>query len=115
MNHAALSRIGFRQLADSGHSVFKQSEGLPRYLNASRASSSQSWLNCAVCHAREDPHRGQFGLNCTECHETERWSIAAFSTSFATLPGLCSVPLRPAVPSNSALPSVHRSYWQAER
>ncbi len=78
MNHAALSRIGFRQLAGSGDEVFNQSKGLARYLNASRVSSSQSWLKCAVCHAREDPHSGQFGLSCAGCHDTERWSIAAF-------------------------------------
>ncbi len=78
MNHAALSRIGFRQLAGSGDEVVNQSEGLARYLNAGRASSSQSRLNCAACHAKEDPHSGQFGLSCVACHDTERWSIAAF-------------------------------------
>ncbi len=78
MNHAALSRIGFRQLAGSGDEVFNQSEGLARYLNASRASSSQSRLNCAACHSMEDPHSGQFGLSCAACHDTERWSIASF-------------------------------------
>ncbi len=78
MDHAALSRIGLRQLGDSGDEEFNQSEGLARYLIASRASSSQSRLNCAVCHAKEDPHSGQFGSSCTACHNTERWSIAAF-------------------------------------
>ncbi len=78
MNHAALSRIGFRQLAGSGDEVVNQSGGLARYLNAGRASSSQSRLNCTACHAKEDPHSGQFGLSCTACHDTERWSIVGF-------------------------------------
>ncbi len=78
MDHAALSRIGFRQLAGSGEEVVNQSAGLARYLNAGRASSSQSRLNCTACHANEDPHSGQFGLSCVACHDTERWSIAAF-------------------------------------
>ncbi len=78
MDHAALSRIGLRQLADSGDEVFNRSEGLARYLNAGRASSSQARLNCAVCHGKEDPHGAQFGSSCAACHDTERWSIAAF-------------------------------------
>jgi len=78
MDHDALSRIGLRQLGDSGDEEFNQSVGLARYLNASRASSSQSQLNCAVCHASEDPHSSQFGSSCDACHDTERWSIAAF-------------------------------------
>ncbi len=78
MDHAALSRIGLRQLGDSGDEEFNQNEGLARYLISNRASSSQSRLNCAVCHAKEDPHSGQFGSSCTACHNTERWSIAAF-------------------------------------
>jgi hypothetical protein len=78
MDHAALSRIGFRQLSDSADDEFNQSEDLARYLNASRASSSQSRLNCAVCHGKEDPHSAQFGSSCAACHGTERWSIAAF-------------------------------------
>ena len=44
----------------------------------------------------------QFGSSCAACHDTERWSIVA-STSFATLPGLCAVPLLLAVSSNDAL------------
>ncbi len=78
MDHDALSLIGLRQLAGSADEVFNQSEGLARYLNASRASSSQSRLNCAVCHGKEDPHSGQFGSSCAACHDTERWSIATF-------------------------------------
>ncbi len=77
MNHAALSRIGFRQLAGSGGEVLNQSEGLTPYRTAN-SSSSQSQLNCTACHAKEDPHSGQFGLSCVECHDTERWSVAAF-------------------------------------
>jgi len=69
MNHDALCRIGSR---------LNQSEGHARYLNPSRATSCQSRLNCAVCHAKEDPHSGQFGLSCAACHDTERWSIATF-------------------------------------
>lgn len=78
MDHAALARIGLRQLRDSADEEFNQSEGLARFFNAPRTSSAQSRLNCAVCHAKEDPHSEQFGSNCAACHDTERWSIAAF-------------------------------------
>ncbi len=78
MDHAQLSRIALRQLGDSSDEEFSQSEGLARYLSASRASSSHSRLNCAVCHGKEDPHSAQFGSSCAACHDTERWSIAAF-------------------------------------
>ncbi len=78
MDHPALSRIGLRQLRDSGDDDVNETEGLARYLHASRVSSSQSRLNCAVCHAKEDPHSAQFGSGCAACHNTERWSIAAF-------------------------------------
>ncbi|MCZ6834367.1 MAG: hypothetical protein O7G85_01200 [Planctomycetota bacterium] len=78
MDHSALSRIGFRQLRDSGDEEFNQGDSLARFLNVGRASSFQSQLNCTACHAKEDPHSSQFGSNCAACHETERWSIATF-------------------------------------
>ncbi len=54
MDHAALSRIGLQKAAN------------------------ESLLNCAACHAKEDPHSAQFGLSCIACHDTERWSITEF-------------------------------------
>jgi len=29
--------------------------------------------DCASCHARKDPHRGQLGRNCQNCHTTAAW------------------------------------------
>ena len=56
MDHAALARIGLREVARSGGDVPSRSEGLVGYLIGSRASSSESRLDCVVCHAMEDPH-----------------------------------------------------------
>ena len=78
MDHAALTRIALRQLADSGDNEVEVSDDVAPYLNHSRASSSHSRLNCVVCHKKEDPHSAQFGSSCASCHDTERWSIAAF-------------------------------------
>ncbi len=78
MDHAALARIGLRELVRSGGDVSERSEGRVRYLLGSGASASESRLDCVVCHAMEDPHKRQFGVNCTACHVTERWSIAAY-------------------------------------
>lgn len=35
-------------------------------------------LDCAGCHANEDPHWEFFGDDCVACHELERWTLDAF-------------------------------------
>lgn len=78
MDHEALLRIGLRQMEDSSAEDSSDREGMVRFLSTGHASVPQSRLNCATCHAKEDPHSGQFGSSCIACHTTERWSIAAF-------------------------------------
>ncbi len=78
MDHAALSRIGLQQMAASGDELTNRSEGFAQFFHARRQAANESLLNCATCHAKEDPHNGQFGLSCIACHTTERWSIAEF-------------------------------------
>lgn len=43
--------------------------------------------DCASCHAKKDPHRGQLGRNCNSCHTTAGWKpVQGFnhtSTGFA--------------------------------
>ena len=78
MSHAALSRIGLQQLAASGDELTNRSEGFAQFFHTRRQAADESLLNCASCHAKEDPHNEQFGLSCIACHTTERWSIAEF-------------------------------------
>lgn len=35
-------------------------------------------LDCASCHAFEEPHFGYMGSDCVQCHALERWTIDAF-------------------------------------
>ena len=35
-------------------------------------------LDCASCHAHEEPHFGYMGKDCDQCHSLERWTIDAF-------------------------------------
>lgn len=43
--------------------------------------------DCATCHAKKDPHRGQLGRSCQNCHTTAAWKqVSAFDharTGFA--------------------------------
>lgn len=33
-------------------------------------------LDCATCHAPQDPHQGRFGATCQSCHSTATWAVA---------------------------------------
>ena len=35
-------------------------------------------LDCAACHAAQDPHRGRFGTACQSCHTTENWAVSGW-------------------------------------
>ncbi len=88
MDHAALARIGLRQIkadpATAGESA--QLAGWLRAQNASssrvaahpRLTAGEALLNCATCHATKDRHLGQFGANCASCHGTAAWTVAEF-------------------------------------
>ncbi len=56
-------------------------------------------LDCAACHAVQDPHRGRFGTaSCQSCHTTENWAVAGWqhpsprSTDCATVPSAAAQP-----------------------
>lgn len=47
---------------------------------------SQAPQDCASCHKKDDPHRGQLGAQCADCHGETDWKQARFdhgSTRFA--------------------------------
>ncbi len=35
-------------------------------------------LDCATCHAAQDPHRGRAGVICQSCHTTANWAVAGW-------------------------------------
>lgn len=39
---------------------------------------SRQPLNCAICHATEDRHRGFFGTDCASCHAVTKWTIPEY-------------------------------------
>ena len=39
--------------------------------------------NCNACHAKKDPHAGQFGTDCGACHKTSGWLPATFDHNLA--------------------------------
>lgn len=81
MDHTALARIGLKMLkslpSDSeSAAVAGQIES--RLMRPGAGAALASALNCAGCHAAQDPHFGLFGRACNECHVTERWTIAGY-------------------------------------
>ena len=45
---------------------------------ARRRDGGSGSLQCATCHAVQDPHGGFFGKQCASCHQTESWEIKTF-------------------------------------
>ncbi len=43
-----------------------------------RISPSELTLDCASCHANEEPHRTLFGTDCASCHSTATWRIPEY-------------------------------------
>lgn len=85
MNHAALARIGLLQL--NGDSDDRDNQSLYREIVASierqtaphaRLTTTEATLNCATCHANDDPHFQLFGQDCAECHAADRWNIPEY-------------------------------------
>ncbi len=85
MDHAALARIGLKQIdtAPAAHDParaalvawLKQSDALPLTPHLQR---EESLLNCATCHQTKDRHAGLFGNDCAQCHATTKWTIPEF-------------------------------------
>ncbi len=64
MDHAALARIGLRQLKERG--------------GHADARPGEAALDCAACHGTKDRHQGLFGRDCAACHTTEKWTVPGF-------------------------------------
>lgn len=92
MDHAALARIGLRQLEQKD---YPDSEGelwrgrllgwIGRQERAGEAASLhqritplEATLHCAACHANKDRHVKLFGQDCASCHATTQWTIPEF-------------------------------------
>ena len=73
MDHLVLSRLGRERLPEA-------LQALPAVLAPAHAriTSEETALDCAGCHANQDPHRTLFGADCASCHSTSLWSIAEF-------------------------------------
>ena len=89
MDHAALARIGLRQLSgdDSPDSESRLAASRLRTWLAGSSSAEPSHshitanemvLNCATCHSNDDRHFTLFGNDCAQCHATDRWTIPEF-------------------------------------
>ena len=85
MDHAALARIGLKQL-DTGTAAhdparaalvawLKQSDAPPLTPHLQR---EESLLHCATCHQTKDRHAGLFGNDCAQCHGTTKWTLPEF-------------------------------------
>jgi hypothetical protein len=73
MDHLALVRIGVRRSASS-----LQGPTARRPAARSRIQPEETTLDCAACHANQDPHRTFFGQDCAACHATGAWGIPEF-------------------------------------
>ncbi len=90
MSHAALARIGLRQLrADAVPDgemhltalrlqEWMGSDVLNDDLPHARITPEEVVLNCATCHTNDDRHFKLFGEDCAQCHATDRWTIPEY-------------------------------------
>lgn len=85
MDHAALVKIGLRQLDTKD--VESENHFLRRELVASmtrqavphsRITPAETSLDCRTCHANDDRHFQLFGQDCAQCHATDRWNIPEY-------------------------------------
>ena len=90
MDHAALARIGLRQLKEGGagavgrqrHAEVISWIGWQDAGELARShdgiTPAEAALNCAACHANKDRHLKLFGQDCAQCHGTQKWTIPEF-------------------------------------
>jgi len=92
MDHAALSRIGLRQLKSNPDPETEDrlaAAHFSRWLNQqdrngisepgrTGLTAQEMILNCAACHGTKDTHFGLFGQDCAQCHATSKWTIPEF-------------------------------------
>ncbi len=73
MDHVVLARIGAQK---AGVDAQIQLSALP--VAHPRIQAEEMALDCAACHAHQDPHRTLFGRECAACHATSAWHIHEF-------------------------------------
>lgn len=87
MDHAALARIGFKQLQSQPQQAGVDVAQIKRWLEDTTAAPQpalahlqpeEALLNCATCHQTKDRHRGLFGTDCASCHGTTKWTLPEF-------------------------------------
>jgi hypothetical protein len=92
MDHAALARIGLRQLGNKGGAdtedavlrtqlvawINRQANGGEPAIPHERITPLEATLNCAKCHSNKDRHFKLFGQDCAQCHATTQWTIPEF-------------------------------------
>jgi len=92
MDHAALSRIGLRQLKDhpdpetedslaSAHLLrWIDQQGHKGTFASGRTdlTPQETILDCVACHGTKDRHFGLFGRDCAKCHGSVAWTIPEF-------------------------------------
>lgn len=92
MDHAALAKWGLRQgTSNSATRPSRDSkrEGIVAWISQQKGKFAlpaghpafqpeEAALNCIVCHADQDRHRGFFGTDCIQCHTTTAWAISEF-------------------------------------
>lgn len=92
MDHAALTRIGLKQLsaapstATEKHAVatmlrhwLRDAPDPPDSARANpRLQPEEMLLDCYQCHRNDDRHFDLFGRDCAACHETTRWNIPEY-------------------------------------
>ncbi len=86
MNHAALARIGLRQMEKSSEGARTQAVQIKNWLeqtdrvalSGAKLQRNERGLNCATCHQTKDRHVGLFGTDCAQCHTTDKWAITEF-------------------------------------
>jgi hypothetical protein len=73
MDHVMLARLSAQQAG-----VDPQLLGTALPVAHPRIQSEEMALDCAACHANQDPHRTLFGRDCAACHATSAWHIPEF-------------------------------------
>jgi len=91
MGHAALAKIGLRQLENEDRAATESDhlhERLVAWINSHDSGHEtatpphvtplEAALNCATCHSNKDRHSKHFGEDCAQCHATAQWTIPEF-------------------------------------
>ena len=80
MDHERLVAIARSRGSEPEHAWINQVLGRADSLRLphARLTPQELALDCASCHANEEPHRTLFGTNCASCHSTSTWNIPEY-------------------------------------